>query len=35
MENNQVRRKIFRRLPDFNIFGEHLEILGNFGGIGG
>jgi hypothetical protein len=35
MENNQVRQKIFRRSPDFTVFGEHLEILGIFGGIGG
>jgi hypothetical protein len=28
MENNQVRRKIFfRRLPDFTVFGKHLEFL--------
>jgi hypothetical protein len=35
MEKYQVRRKIFRRSPDFTVFGEHLEILGIFGGIDG
>jgi hypothetical protein len=35
MENNQVRRKIFRRLPDFLVFGDHLELLEIFGGIDG
>jgi hypothetical protein len=35
MENNQVRRKIFRRLPDFTVFGDHLQLLGIFGGIDG
>jgi hypothetical protein len=35
MEKNQVRQKIFRRSPNFTVFGEYLEILGIFGGIGG